>query len=119
MATEELDSFADAGRLPELAKRVRDSLADAQGATHAPVEPPTAAELLVLRLLPTDLTLRQIGDELYLSHNTVKTHVRNVYRKLGATTRNDAVRIAAEVGLLNPTSTQPSLVNAACPAGHA
>ena len=66
------------------------------------VEPPTASELSVLRLLPTDLTQRQIAHELFLSHNTVKTHSRSLYRKLGANTRDEAVRRALEVGLLTP-----------------
>ena len=118
MATEELDSFADAGRLPELAERVRQSLADARATADRPIETPTVAELLVLRLLPSDLTLRQIGDELYLSHNTVKTHARNLYRKLGAANRVEAVRRAAEVGLLTPSRTL-SLVSAADPADPA
>ena len=112
LATEELDAFTDAGRLPELAERVRESLAAALVTTDRPVEPPTAAELLVLRLLPTDLTLRQIGDELYLSHNTVKTHARNLYRKLGAGSRADAVRRAAEAGLITTRSTPRPLVSA-------
>jgi len=116
MATEELDSFADAGRLPELAERVRQSLAEPLATADRPVETPTAAELQVLRLLPTDLTLRQIGDELYLSHNTVKTHSRNLYRKLGAANRAEAVRHAAEAGLLTPRGTPRSLVSAAGPA---
>jgi len=105
MAREELIAFGDAGRLAELAERVTQSLADALATTTRPVETPTAAELQVLRLLPTDLTLRQIGDELYLSHNTVKTHSRNLYRKLGAANRQEAVRRAAEVGLLTSGTT--------------
>jgi LuxR family maltose regulon positive regulatory protein len=45
------------------------------------------AERRILRLLATDLTLRDIGRELYLSHNTVKTHTRAIYRKLGVSSR--------------------------------
>jgi len=107
LASAELDSFDDAGRLPQLAERVRQSLAEAVATAKRPIVTPTAAELQVLRLLPTDLTLRQIGDELYLSHNTVKTHSRNLYRKLGAANRVEAVRRAAEVGLLTPGRTHP------------
>ena len=64
--------------------------------------PPTASELSVLRLLSTDLTQRQIAHELFLSHNTVKSHSRSLYRKLGANTRDEAIRRALEVGLLTP-----------------
>jgi LuxR family transcriptional regulator, maltose regulon positive regulatory protein len=57
-------------------------------------------ELAVLRLLPTGLSQREIGDRLYVSVNTVKTHVRSVYRKLDAPTRDEAVVRARELGLL-------------------
>jgi LuxR family maltose regulon positive regulatory protein len=51
----------------------------------------TEREAAVLQLLRKPLSLRQIGDELYVSQNTVKTHTRAIYRKLGVSTRNDAV----------------------------
>jgi LuxR family maltose regulon positive regulatory protein len=57
-------------------------------------------ELAVLRLLPTQLSLREIGDELYVSINTVKTHARNVYAKLRVGSRADAVARARELRLL-------------------
>jgi LuxR family maltose regulon positive regulatory protein len=60
----------------------------------------TESELRVLRLLPTRLSLREIGGELYLSLNTVKTHARNIYGKLGASSREEAVARARELGLL-------------------
>jgi LuxR family maltose regulon positive regulatory protein len=99
-ALEELDSFSDAGRLTGLAEQVTQALNEALATAKVPFEPPTASELPVLRLLATDLTQRQIAQELYLSHNTVKSHSRNLYRKLGATTRAEAVRRAAELELL-------------------
>jgi LuxR family maltose regulon positive regulatory protein len=55
-------------------------------------DPLTARELDILRLLQGPMSLQQIAGELYLSFNTVKTHTRAVYRKLGAHTRSDAVR---------------------------
>ena len=58
------------------------------------------AELRVLRLLPTSLTLRGIGQELYLSLNTVKTHTRALHRKLGVTNRTEAVDRARALGIL-------------------
>jgi LuxR family maltose regulon positive regulatory protein len=63
-------------------------------------EPLSDAELRVLRLLPTDLTYRQIAGELYLSLNTVRTHAGRVRRKLGASTRDEAVSRARELDLL-------------------
>lgn len=64
------------------------------------VEPLTDRELAVLRLLPGRLTQREIGDALYLSMNTVKTHVRNIYRKLAVSSRDEAVEAARSIGLL-------------------
>ena len=58
------------------------------------VEPLTEREREVLRYLPTRLTLRQIGIAMYLSTNTVKTHVKAIYRKMGAFSPHDAVTIA-------------------------
>jgi LuxR family maltose regulon positive regulatory protein len=51
----------------------------------------TDRELSVLRLLAGDLSQREIGEALYVSLNTVKTHTRGIYRKLGASTRAEAV----------------------------
>jgi LuxR family maltose regulon positive regulatory protein len=64
------------------------------------VEQLTGRELSVLHLLPTGLTPREIAAELYLSHNTIKTHMRAVYRKLGVTTRHEAVEEGRRRGLL-------------------
>jgi LuxR family transcriptional regulator, maltose regulon positive regulatory protein len=60
-------------------------------------------ELAVLRLLSSQLSLREIGNELYVSLNTIKTHTRNVYAKLGVSSRKQAVVRAREEGLLNPS----------------
>ena len=45
----------------------------------------------MLRLLRGSLSLREIGQELYLSQNTIKTHTQAIYRKLGVSTRHDAI----------------------------
>ncbi len=58
------------------------------------------SELAVLRLLPTELSNREIGEELFVSVNTVKTHVRSIYGKLRARSREQAVGRAREIGLL-------------------
>jgi LuxR family maltose regulon positive regulatory protein len=60
----------------------------------------TPAELRVLRLLPTHLSFRQIGEQLFLSRHTVKTEAISTYRKLGVTSRSEAVARAGELGLL-------------------
>ena len=57
-------------------------------------------ELGVLRLLATDLTQREIGNELYLSLNTVKSHARSIFRKLGVSGRDQAVARARELDLI-------------------
>jgi LuxR family maltose regulon positive regulatory protein len=54
----------------------------------------------ILDLLPTHLTLAEIADRLYISRNTVKSHVAAVYRKLNATTRTQAVEEGRANGLL-------------------
>jgi LuxR family maltose regulon positive regulatory protein len=64
------------------------------------VEELTAKEHEVLRLLATRLSRREIGQRLYVSLNTVKSHQRAVYRKLGVENRNAAVARARELGLL-------------------
>ncbi|MEA2218408.1 MAG: LuxR family transcriptional regulator, maltose regulon positive regulatory protein [Solirubrobacteraceae bacterium] len=58
------------------------------------------SELRVLRYLPTNLTRPEIARELYVSINTVNTHIRNIYSKLGARDRSCAVRRARELRLL-------------------
>jgi LuxR family maltose regulon positive regulatory protein len=62
----------------------------------------SARELAVLRYLPTMLTSQEIAGELFVSLNTVKSHLKNIYRKLDADGRRDAVRRARELGLVAP-----------------
>ena len=57
-------------------------------------------ELAVLRLLPTRLSQREIASELFVSFNTVKTHIRSIFTKLGVNSRAEAVERARELGLL-------------------
>ena len=61
----------------------------------------TAAELRVLRLLPTHLSFREMGVRLHVTANTVKTHAHAVYRKLDARSRSEAILHARGVGLLD------------------
>jgi ATP/maltotriose-dependent transcriptional regulator MalT len=62
-------------------------------------EPLTEREVVVLRMLGGTLSLREIGHELYVSANTVKTHTQAIYRKLGVTSRHDAVARGKRLGL--------------------
>src|SRR5262249_42304819 len=68
-----------------------------------PLEPLSDSELRVLRYLPTNLTGPEIAGELYLSHNTVRTHITHLYAKLGTHTRTDAAPRAPALGLLAPS----------------
>jgi LuxR family transcriptional regulator, maltose regulon positive regulatory protein len=61
----------------------------------------TAAELRLLPLLSTHLSLPEIGQELFLSRNTIKTEANSIYRKLGVSTRSQAVTRSRELGLLD------------------
>jgi LuxR family maltose regulon positive regulatory protein len=62
----------------------------------------TNAEMRVLQLLATHLSLGEIGEELNTSRNTVKTQVAAIYRKLQTTTRTEAVARARDLDLLRP-----------------
>jgi LuxR family maltose regulon positive regulatory protein len=66
------------------------------------------SELRVLRYLPTNLTRPEIARELYVSINTVNTHVRNIYSKLGARDRSSAVQRARELRLLSTGGSRTS-----------
>jgi LuxR family maltose regulon positive regulatory protein len=67
------------------------------GTVH--VEPLTDRELEVLRLLRSDLSLREIANELYISHNTIKSYTQSIYRKLGVTSRSAALETASDLDL--------------------
>ncbi|HMD55947.1 MAG TPA: LuxR C-terminal-related transcriptional regulator [Solirubrobacteraceae bacterium] len=67
-------------------------------------EPLSESELRVLRYLPTNLPAPEIAGELFVSLNTIRTHMRNMYAKLGVHSRADAVKRARELGLLSPSS---------------
>jgi len=71
-----------------------------------PLQPLTDSEIRVLRYLPTHLSAPEIATELYVSTSTVKTHLRNLYSKLGAHSRAEAVGSARALGLLAPAAAQ-------------
>jgi LuxR family transcriptional regulator, maltose regulon positive regulatory protein len=62
----------------------------------------TPAELRVLQYLPTHLSLAEIAGQVFVSPNTVKSQAQGVYRKLGVSSRREAVERAREAGLLDP-----------------
>jgi LuxR family maltose regulon positive regulatory protein len=66
------------------------------------LDPLSDAELRVLRYLPTNLRASEIAAELVVSNNTVRTHMRHIYAKLDAHSRNEAVARARQLGLLGP-----------------
>ena len=98
---------ARAAMTPDLAERhTADLLAEAEEALRsASVDGVsatvlTAAEIRVMQFLPSHLTFRQIGEHLFVSGNTVKTHALAIYRKLGVTSRNEAVTRARQLGMV-------------------
>jgi ATP/maltotriose-dependent transcriptional regulator MalT len=107
-ARELIDRFADPGVLPKLLKQTEQSLVPAPRRRLDVAEPLTERELAVLRLLATRLSNREIGRQLYVSINTVRTHIQAIYRKLGVAARAEAVAQARELGLLSgPAPSQP------------
>ncbi len=99
----ELDpAFAHSARVGQLVAMARSAMADAPGPRTPAPAVLTAAELRVLQFLPSHLTLPQIAGRLFLSTNTVKTHVQAAYRKLDVVNRDDAVSAARRLGLLEP-----------------
>ena len=72
---------------------------EASGSGRALIEPLTEAELRILKLLPTS-TYLQMAATLYISRNTVKTHLRSIYHKLGVASRSEAIQRAVDLRLL-------------------
>jgi LuxR family maltose regulon positive regulatory protein len=81
------------------ALEVRGVAPDASRPGRGLAEPLTTAELRVLKLLPTS-TYPQMAASLYISRNTVKTHLRSVYQKLGVASRSEAIERAVDLRLL-------------------
>jgi LuxR family maltose regulon positive regulatory protein len=73
------------------------------GGPRPPLEALSDSEIRVLRYLPTNLSKREIARELYVSHNTVRSHITHLYAKLGTHTRAEAVARARALGLLAPS----------------
>jgi LuxR family transcriptional regulator, maltose regulon positive regulatory protein len=89
----------DLGTLPEQASQLRAQL-DRLGSDVIAAAPLTTAELRLLPLLATHLSFREMGQQLYVSQHTVKTQAMSIYRKLGASSRSEAVQRVQKTGLL-------------------
>lgn len=91
---------AQAGRFGRLEPFVGEVLSALPSAGRETVVELTPREMALLKELPSMGTVEEIAANLYVSANTVKTHLRNIYRKLGVTTRRQAVQVARRTGLL-------------------
>jgi len=95
-----VDAYPDAGIFPALLEQQERELSKRRQREAALTEVLTNRELDVLRLFEGDDSYRQIGQSLYVSVNTVKTHVRSIFRKLGVTSRHEALERAREKALI-------------------
>jgi ATP/maltotriose-dependent transcriptional regulator MalT len=104
-AREALGELSDSGSVLALADAVAQELeaASDRASSGEMLEGPSDAELAVLRLMATDLSILEIGERLVLSQNTIRSHTRALYRKLGVHTRADAIARATALGLLKQT----------------
>jgi LuxR family maltose regulon positive regulatory protein len=105
-----LSEVAKRGHVPGYARRLLAALGEG-GSRTVPtqnlVEPLSERELDVLRLLGTHLNGPDIAVELVVSVNTLRTHTKNIFAKLGVNNRRDAVLRAHELGLVRPAHHQP------------
>ncbi len=103
-ARELIDASDDPGRVPELVAAMERQLSIRRPTKASPsavyVEPLTDRELETLRLLRTDLSQREIANELYISHHTIKGYTKSIYRKLGVSSREAAIETARELDLI-------------------
>ncbi len=105
LAREALAELSDSGRVLALADEVERELQIERGRARCGelLEPPSEAELAVLRVLATDLSMHEIGERLFLSANTIRSHRRALYHKLGVHSRAEAIARATALGLLEQT----------------
>ena len=93
-----LQQRPDLGILPKLASQLQSRLATIK-ASAVGASSLTAAELRLLPLLATHLSFREIGERLFVSSHTVRTQAYSAYRKLGVSSRSEAVARTHELGL--------------------
>jgi LuxR family transcriptional regulator, maltose regulon positive regulatory protein len=106
-ARELIEGSADPGSLPVLLEQTERTLAAAPRRRAEAATSLSERELIVLRLLPTRLSTRDISRELSVSVTTIRSQVQSIYRKLQASTRAEAVAHAHDRGLL-PESAPPN-----------
>jgi len=94
-----LQQRPDLGILADAARTLDARVGQIVQATPVAASALTAAELRLVPLLPTHLTYPEIGERLFISRHTVKTHAGSIYRKLGASSRAEAVERIKELGL--------------------
>ncbi|HYY09577.1 MAG TPA: LuxR C-terminal-related transcriptional regulator, partial [Kineosporiaceae bacterium] len=95
-----LRECADAGPLVASWLSAEQRIPAPRGGGSDVPEPLTERELAILRLLPGPMSQRELASALFVTPNTLKTHVRAIYRKLGAESRGDAVLRARTHGLI-------------------
>jgi LuxR family maltose regulon positive regulatory protein len=95
-----LQQRPDLGTLATAARRLEERVSQITAATPVGASSLTAAELRLVPLLPTHLSYPEIGERLFISRHTVKTQASSVYRKLGASSRKEAVDRIVELGLI-------------------
>jgi LuxR family maltose regulon positive regulatory protein len=88
------------GNLADQAEALRAQLSTQRGSSGPGASALTAAELRLLPLLSTHLSLPEIAQELFLSRNTIKSEANSIYRKLGVSSRSQTVTRSRELGLL-------------------
>jgi LuxR family maltose regulon positive regulatory protein len=88
------------GNLADEARALRARLAEEHGSGAPGASALTGAELRLLPLLSTHLSFPEIADELFLSHNTIKSQAISIYHKLGVSSRTQAIVRSRELGLL-------------------
>jgi LuxR family maltose regulon positive regulatory protein len=98
--TEHINKLLPAFKIDDTSQRQAVPKIKYKGKGHALLEPLSERELQVLCLLDSSLTSAQIGRELYLSVNTVRTHIRNIYSKLAVHGRIEAIQTAKECALI-------------------
>jgi LuxR family maltose regulon positive regulatory protein len=93
------------GILPDYTRRLISELvgpAPGEPASEQPlIEPLTERELQVVRALASDLTMEEIGEELFVARSTIRSHAKSIYGKLNVHSRREAVRRARALGLFS------------------
>ena len=95
-----LEAYPDAGIFPELLERQERKLRARRPREGQLDKELTESELAVLRLLGGDLSTRQMAQSLYVAPSTVRTQVKSIYRRLGVSSRGEAVEEAHARGLI-------------------